>query len=201
MATIRTSYTLEIHIDSQRITKKSLEEKANQILQKSVEKDLISLQINTPHDFYHQLVINGDIKPVDAFHYEIQEEIIKKEYLEKSFYRYIDEVGDEIRYRIYPILAEIEQRFRAFISKALAEIQHFGKELNPVLDKINKRASLRYKNSRNNQIAPHYLEYYLECTDFKDLIEFINFKQPLQDCHLFDDLKLKWTQNKKELSF
>ena len=210
MTTTRT-YKLEIHIDSQQITKESLEEKANAILRNYLTKGSISLQINTPHDFYYQLVVNGDLQSVDACHHKIDEDIIKKEDL--KFYRYTDEAGDEIRYRVYPILADIEQRFRAFINKALAEILGFDWWENSVPEKINKVTSDRYSNSRKDQIAPHYLE----CTLFDDLIKLITinycefqdnlsftnkeFDQLLQDCHSFDDLKLKWNQKKKVLSY
>jgi hypothetical protein len=210
MTTPRT-YKLEIHIDSQQITKESLEEKANAILQKYLTKSSISLQINTPHDFYYQLIVNGDLQSVDACHHKIDEDIIKKEDL--KFYRYTDEAGDEIRYRVYPILADIEQRFRAFINKALAEILGFDWWVHSVPEKINKVTSDRYSNSRKDQISPHYLE----CTLFDDLIKLITinycefqdnlsftnkeFDQLLQDCYSFDDLKLKWNQRKKVLSY
>jgi hypothetical protein len=130
-----------------------------------------------------------------------------------KFYRYTDEAGDEIRYRVYPILADIEQRFRAFINKALAEILGFDWWVHSVPEKINKVTSDRYSNSRKDQIAPHYLE----CTLFDDLIKLITinycefqdnlsftnkeFDQLLQDCYSFDDLKLKWNQRKKILSY
>ena len=164
MTTPRT-YKLEIHIDSQQITKESLEEKANHVLQKYLEENSISLEINTLHDFYYQLVVNGDLQSVDACHHKIDEDIIKKEDL--KFYRCTDEAGDEIRYLVYPILADIEQRFRAFINKALAEILGFDWWVNSVPEKINKVTNDRYSNSRKDQIAPHYLE----CTLFDDLIK------------------------------
>ena len=108
MTTTQT-YKLEIHIDSQQITKESLEQKTNHVLCQYLEESSISLEINTintQNSSRHQLIINGDIESVDQCHNKIQKEIINKENL--MFYHCIDEAGDEIRYKAYPILAYIE---------------------------------------------------------------------------------------------
>jgi mRNA interferase RelE/StbE len=207
------SYKLEIHIDSQQITKESLEEKANHVLQKYLEENSISLEINTQNSSRHQLIINGDIESVDQCHNKIQQKIINKENL--IFYRYTDEAGDEIRYRLYPILADIEQRFRAFINKALAEIWGFDWwEKYTLKDICTDKSNKLHARYKNDQIAPHPLE----CTLFENLLEIITadiyefspnrpldfngFIKMLEDwgCETIHDAKIKSSEKTKNIS-
>ena len=89
MTTPRT-YKLEIHIDSQQITKESLEQKTNHVLCQYLEKNSISLEINTPNSSCHQLIINGDIESVDQCHNKIQQKIINEGDLKFPFGSLVD---------------------------------------------------------------------------------------------------------------
>jgi hypothetical protein len=205
------TYKLEIHVDSTQITKEILEEKITQVLKKYENKDGIKIEIYTPNECYHQLIINGDIESVDSCHHKIQKNILTE--LNLRFYRCVDQAGDEIRYRLYPILADIEQRFRFFINKALSEISGFNWWENFVPEKISKGAITRYSKAQREQIIPHYLE----CTFFDDLIILItsdyssfqedqpftnkSFDELLQDCQSFDELKSKWDKKKQIFSY
>jgi hypothetical protein len=212
MTTPRT-YKLEIHIDSQQITKESLEQKTNHVLCQYLEKNSISLEINTPNSSCHQLIINGDIESVDQCHNKIQQKIINEGDL--KFYRYIDEAGDEIRHIAYPILADIEQRFRAFINKALAEIWGFDWwEKYTLKDICTDKSNKLHAKYKNDQIAPHPLE----CTLFENLLQIIttdiyefspnrpldfnSFIKMLEDwsCETIHDAKIKSREKTKTIS-
>jgi hypothetical protein len=130
-------YTLETHIDSRYITKQSLIENIRSFLRDYLNK--IAWEVDS-YKLYHQLTIIGDIKSIDCCHNLIQQIINNKEL---DYYHVMDEVGDEIRKTAYPILAEIEQSFRAFINKVLVEVLGFDwwekYTLKEIPEKVNKR--------------------------------------------------------------
>ena len=209
MTTTRT-YKLEIHIDNQQITKESLEEKANHFLQKYLEKNSISLEINTPNSSCHQLIINGDIESVDQCHNTIQQKIINEGDL--KFYRYIDEAGDEIRYKAYPILAYIEQRLRVFVNESLVEILGFAWWEKYAPQDMAKTVNPLHSKSKNDYITPSVLE----CTFFDDLIKLISdgvsefpsnkpiyineFSSILESCQTVDEIKAVWNEKTRIIS-
>ncbi len=210
MTTTRT-YKLEIHIDSQQITKESLEKKANHVLQKYIEKNSISLEINTPNSSFHQLIINGDIESVDQCHNKIQQKIINEENL--MFYHYIDEAGDEIRYKAYPILAYIEQRLRVFVNESLVEILGFAWWEKYAPQDMAKTVNPLHSKYKDDYIAPSVLE----CTFFDHLIELVTaevsefpsnkpitsdeFSSMLGSCQTIDEFKSVWNEKTRIISF
>ena len=209
MTTPRT-YKLEIHIDSQRITKESLEQKTNYFLQQYLEETSISLEINTPNSSCHQLIINGDIESVDQCHNTIQQKIINKENL--MFYRYIDEAGDEIRYKAYPILAYIEQRFRVFVNESLVEILGFDWWEKYAPQDMAKTVNPLHSKYKDDYVAPSVLE----CTFFDHLIELIfdgvsefssnklitinQISSILESCQTIDEFKAVWNEKTRIIS-
>jgi hypothetical protein len=210
MTTTRT-YKLEIHIDSQQITKESLEEKANHVLHKYVEKNLISLEINTPNSSCHQLIINGDIESVDQCHNKIQQKIINEKNL--MFYHCIDEAGDEIRYKAYPILAYIEQRLRVFVNESLVEILGFAWWEKYAPQDMAKTVNPLHSKYKDDYVAPSVLE----CTFFDHLIELVTaevsefpsnkpitsdeFSSILGSCQTIDEVKSVWNEKTRIISF
>ena len=119
-------YKLEIHIDSEELSVNDLKSKVNDILNDYVDRVELKFDaINNDGTIqYNKIFIQGSLEDVDECHAQLQTKIFTQEPL--NFYRCIDEVGEEIRYQAYPILAEIEQKIRSFISRALADIWGFN---------------------------------------------------------------------------
>ena len=200
-------YTLEIHIDSRCITKQSLIESIKSFLREYLNK--IEWEVDSHASLYHQLTIIGDIVSIDCCHNLIQQIINNKEL---RYYRVVDEVGDEIRKRAYPILAEIEQRFRAFINKVLVEVLGFDWWAKYTLKEIPESVKQRYNDYKNNQVSPSFLE----CSDFNHLVNIIrakvselpsnksitkeNVDSILENCNTLDEAKAIWNEKTKVIS-
>jgi hypothetical protein len=200
-------YTLEIHIDSRCITKQSLIENIKSFLREYLNK--IAWEVDSDASLYHQLTIIGDIVSIDCCHNLIQQIINNKEL---RYYRVMDEMGDEIRKRAYPILAEIEQRFRAFINKVLVEVLGFDWWAKYTLKEIPESVKQRYNDYKNNQVSPSFLE----CSDFNHLVNIIrakvselpsnksitkeNVDSILENCNTLEEVKALWNEKTKVIS-
>jgi hypothetical protein len=211
-------YTLEIHIDSRYITKQSLIENAEYALKSYLGK--IDWDIDDPNSVYHRFIVIGDINSIDNCHNLIQQSIINRKDL--KFYHYIDEVGDKIRELAYPILAGIEQHFRAFINKVLVEVLGFDWWEKYKLKEIPEKVNQRYNDYKKDQAAPSFLE----CSDFDHLVNIImaevselplkkdvksnefsnivkNISETINDCQTLDEFnkfKRNWNEQNKIIS-
>jgi DNA-binding phage protein len=156
-------YHLEILFDGTQITLEELKKKASQALQEYLSD--IELKVDSTNSAALNLAIKGTLEVVNACHKKINEILIEQSHLRAM--RLLDEAGDEIRQRAYPILAEIEQRFRLFVSQALIEVCGFYWWNN--LAPANIRDNVR---KVQNESDGTFLDF-LECTQFNDLIEII----------------------------
>ena len=211
------SYKLEIHLDEifddQPISLEDLTGKVELALTNYLEN--IKLDITTAKDkdkvLYHRISIEGCLQNVDECHYRLQEaNILRKEPL--NFYRYIDEAGEQIRYLAYPILAEIEQKIRGFISRAIVDIWGFNWWNSHPPEKIAQKTEEIY--ARNNK---HFLLHPLECTTFESLIAIVMAKLPnwqndqtltvndlsklLEECSSVEDIKNCLQEKTKKHSY
>ena len=172
------SYKLEIHLDeifdSQPISLEVLINKVEIALTDYLEN--IKLDITTVKDsdkvLYHRISLEGCLKDVDECHDRLEKaNILRQEPL--NFYRYIDEAGEEIRSKAYPILAEIEQKIRGFICRAIAEIWGFNWWSSHPPENIAQRIDRTYtQNNQYSRLHP------LECATFEDLIGIFTAKLP-----------------------
>jgi hypothetical protein len=165
------SYTLEIHISNTHFFGATLEEKVNDILNDFIEKIALNIYPIKEKDkiLYNRIVLNGSLQDIDKCHQKLQKHILSQEPL--NFYRYIDEAGDKIRCQAYPILAEIENKIRAFINQAIVDIWEFNWWNSHPPDKIAQKTNKLYFRHKNDEnVHP------LECTNFEDLIDILTAK-------------------------
>ena len=168
------TYKLEVHIDSQQISLNDLTERVEKALSTYTAK--IQVEINEVKDknktLYNRIFLKGSLEDIDECHYQLEEtQILTQEPL--NFYRYLDEAGDKIRYLAYPILVEIEQKIRGFISRAIAEIWGFNWWSSHPPENIAQRINRTYtQNNQYSRLHP------LECATFEDLIGIFTAKLP-----------------------
>ncbi|MHC5818351.1 MAG: hypothetical protein ACYT04_21275 [Nostoc sp.] len=159
------SYSLNLLFDNTQITLKELKKQAEDVLVEHLPE--IDFKINTTHSGTLLLTLKGKIEVIDKCHDKIYKKLVKDS--ELNCLRLLDEAGDEIRQKAYPILAEIEQRFRVFISQAIVEVCGFywWDTLAPanMRDKVH---SIREKHQEDGMLLD-----FLECTQFDDLITII----------------------------
>jgi hypothetical protein len=202
-------YSLEILFDATQVNLEELKDQAKKALQNYLTD--INLKVEPTHPGYLQLTIKGTLEVIDACHNKINEILLNQSQL--NFVRLLDEAGDEIRQRAYPILAEIEQRFRVFVSQTLVEVCGFDwwqtlaptnmrSKVQPILDKQQKSGTA---------IAP------LEGTQFDDLVTIINAKvskwsndkllsvsellEVLSNCRSIDEFRNRIEEKVKEFSY
>src|SRR5699024_5886848 len=107
-------YKLEYWIDERNYSKEDLESK----LSKDLEKLETEITVNAESDYYLVAIV-ADKHNIDACHHHLnfdREEICRAK----------DELGDELRSKAYPILAETETRLRRFITRAMIEVLDFN---------------------------------------------------------------------------
>ncbi|MEA5469875.1 hypothetical protein, partial [Spirulina sp. 06S082] len=158
-------YSLCLLFDSSQITPSELKSRIEDVLKKYLSD--IELSIKPNHSKFIELNILGSRETLDKCHKKINKILLDKGGL--TFIRLRDEVGDEVRKQAYSILADIEQRFRTFINRALVEVRGFnwGESLAP--SKIREHAeSIRGKHQNNDFILD-----FLECTQFDHLIDLV----------------------------
>lgn len=158
-------YSLKLLFNQTQITSEELKSQADTILTDYLSQ--INLKIDTTHFGALLLTLQGTIEVTDKCHDKINKKLVTE--LELSFSRLLDEAGDEIRQQAYPILAEIEQRFRRFVNQAIVEVCGFswGNTLAPV-NMRDKVQSIREKHQEDGSSLD-----FLECTQFDDLITII----------------------------
>jgi hypothetical protein len=156
-------YRLEILFDGTQISLEKLTKETTHALQEYLSD--IELTVAPTNSEAWKLVIKGTLEIIDACHERINKILFEQSQLRGM--RLLDESGDEIRQQAYPILAEIEQRFRVFVSQALIEVCGFDWGNN--LASANIRENVR---KVKNEADGTFLDF-LECTQFNDLIEII----------------------------
>ena len=115
-------FVLRIQFDREQVDCDKVEEETRKIL--SARLSSVRLEVGTAKNGHPLLAVLGPLEEVDACHIEISRILIDK--LQWRHFRLIDDAGDELRKRAYPMLAEIEQDFRAFINQCLIETQGFS---------------------------------------------------------------------------
>ncbi|HEY9803936.1 MAG TPA: hypothetical protein V6D25_26595 [Leptolyngbyaceae cyanobacterium] len=161
-------YRLRFLFSNQQITLNELKQETQHVLQKYITHIIFS--INPDDNGFLVLEIEGNLDIVDACHDKINDKLLNKRQL--KFIRQLDEAGDEIRRQAYPILAEIEQRFRAFISQALVEVLGFDWWSSFAPPEIRKSVESVREKHQSNDLSLDPLEF----TQFDDLIKIITAK-------------------------
>lgn len=202
-------YCLRLLFSNEQIGLKELQEKTESVLQKYIAYISLSITCNDKGSFV--LEIHGTLDIVDACHDLINQKLLNKHQL--KCIRLLDEAGDEIRRQAYPILAEIEQNFRAFISQALAEVSGFDWWSSFAPPEIRRNVESVRGKHQTNDISLDPLEF----TQFDDLIKIItaevsewsedqplsvnNFLELLSDCDSVTEIKTKLLGKIKKFSF
>jgi hypothetical protein len=115
-------YELKIVFDKSRIDEKHLYENAEKL---RISSEInIELTAGNTQEGHPVLTVNGDLECVNDFHLEISKTLFKK--LQLKHFRLIDQAGDEIRQRAFPIIAEIEQDIRTFVNQSILEFDGLG---------------------------------------------------------------------------
>ncbi len=159
------AFSLQILFDGTQISQEELKANVEKLIQAQLphikEFDVKS----TRSGLY--LSITGPLEIVDKCHDDINVDIIGR--CQLVCVRLIDEAGDEVRRRAYPILARIEQNFRVFINRAFTEVVGFDWwEKVPLPREIRAKVkSLRDKDEDRAWLHP------LEYTQFDDLVDLI----------------------------
>jgi hypothetical protein len=112
-------YELAFLFDASQVTRDDLKKRARALLQKHLAKVVLDVKSVEPGGV--QLSITGPLEDVDACHDKLNAELSGR----YSCVRVLDEAGDDIRQRAYPILARIEQGLRTFINRAMTEVIGF----------------------------------------------------------------------------
>lgn len=192
------AYKLEYWINKRNYSEEGLKSKLFQDL----EKLDIELDVKEEADYY-LVIIEGDKRNTDACHDHLN-------FDREEIFRAKDELGDELRSKAYPILAEIEIRLRRFITRAMIEVLDFNWWDRSTPKKIRKNVSRIEKQSGSKQAAD---QHQIEFTMFDDLIELVTGKYQkwtdtknltpadladlLDDCETIEELKQELSQKRK----
>lgn len=163
---------LEILFDKTQNSAVEIKYKIERILKPKL-KDILRLEaIDSSHKTV-KLVICASLHTIDDCHDLINQFIIASEL---NCIRITDDAGDIIRERAYPILSEIEQRFRQFINQAILDVEDVDFEYWETIadSKLQDKVELiRLKSQAQESRVPLHP---LECTLFEDLLEIIESK-------------------------
>ncbi|MDJ0735111.1 MAG: hypothetical protein QNJ47_13775 [Nostocaceae cyanobacterium] len=201
-------YSLRLLFDSKQISSGELEEKVKDVLAEFLP--YVEIKINQSSKGI-EFVLKGTLEVVDDCHHKINKKIVETDNL--NFQRLLDEAGDKIRQQAYPILAEIEQLFRVFVSQAIVDIFGFDWWDNFAPADIRNKVQPIYDKHREDgaSIDP------LECTQFDDLVKIITAEtfewsedrslsaadllKLLHDCDSIAELKNKLEDKIKKFAF
>jgi len=200
-------YRLEILFDGTQITLEELNKKASQALREYLSD--IELKVDSTNSTALKLAIEGTLEVVDACHDKVNKILIEQSQLRGV--RLLDDAGDKIRQRAYPILAEIEQRIRVFVNQALVEVNGFDWWVNFV------PADIRGSVKKVQEQADGTFLNFLECTQFDHLIKIVtennsewsenksvslsDIKELLSSSQSIEDARTKFAQKTKKFSF
>lgn len=208
MSEPKKEYLLKLLFDGTQVSQEELQEKAKDALQNVYPN--IPL-VDKLHSTTLQLTLKGELEIIDKCHAKLNKVLIKEHQLKCK--RLLDEAGDEIRRQAYPIISDIEQRFRVFINQALIEVAGFDWWDTKTSAELRSKVQPIYDKHQEDgtPLDP------LECTQFDDLINIINseasewsessnlkvsdFIELLSDCESITELKDKVIQKTKKFAF
>jgi len=205
------SYSLEFLIDETQVNSDDLKKSVARVLGRhrlSVDWKLAEMT------FQHlKLSIRGSLEDVDACHKRLNQKFVNH----YSCIRLRDEAGNEIRHQAYPILAHIEQQLRAFINRAMIEVNGFDwwNSMTPFLTDQGIRDGVQKVEKRMGK-ASSALHHPLELTLFEDLIRIVtgsiqywstgkplsagDLLEILSDCSSLEDLQKKLAEKTRKVS-
>jgi hypothetical protein len=151
-------YILEYWVDSNAFSKESLEQKISQEL-----GDLEVQFLIDDKESYLSLSIKADAKNIDACHDRLN-------FDRENIFRVKDELGDQLRSKAYPILAEIETRLRKFISSTMIEVLGFSWWDTSISETIQENVNEIESRTESKEARFHHP---IEFTMFDDLINIV----------------------------
>ena len=157
------TYVLEYWIDLNCFSRDQLENHVKESLDKFLEE--INLEIKE-NDKYLILCITSTDKFIDSCH-------DKLDFDREWFFRAKDELGELLRARAYPILAEIELWLRSFIKRAMINVIGFDWWNSFISENIRERVRDIETRAGKYQVKFHHP---IEFTFFEDLIVIVTAK-------------------------
>jgi len=132
-------YSLEFLFDGSQIDEDQLRKQSAKAigLQRDSSVEMVTEKLtSTAGTSCLKLSIKGNWEKVDSCH----QKLAKAQLVRRDFcILLLDEPGDEIRERAYPILARIETRLRTFVNRAMTEIIGFDWWENMVPEQVRER--------------------------------------------------------------
>ncbi|BBD63223.1 hypothetical protein NIES2109_60730 (plasmid) [Nostoc sp. HK-01] len=161
---------LEIMFDKTQNSAVEIQSKIEKLLKQKL-RDITKLEALDSSHKTVKLVICGSLNTIDECHDLINQFIIESKL---NCIRITDDAGDIIRERAYPILSEIEQRFRQFINQAILDVGDVDFEYWETIadSKLQDKVELIRLKSQESRVPLHPLE----CTLFEDLLDIIESK-------------------------
>ncbi|MBD1838643.1 hypothetical protein H6F78_09740 [Coleofasciculus sp. FACHB-64] len=198
------TYTIEYWIEITRFSKEQLENHVKQSLDKFLEN--INFDIQEKANYLILRIVSTE-EIIDTCHDQLKFE------REWSF-RAKDELGNLLRAKAYPVLAEIELRLRSFISQAMIDVLGFDWWNSFISENIQKRVRDIEAKAGKNQVKFHHP---IEFTFFDDLIVIVttNFQawsdsqavtvtdlsELLSVCNSIEDVQREVNNRRKIVSF
>jgi hypothetical protein len=156
-------YALEYWINLDKFSKEQLED----YVKESLNKFLANIKFEVQEkDRYLILLIVSTEKIIDSCHDKLNFD------REWSF-RAKDELGDSLRLKAYPILAEIELSLRSFIQQAMINVLGFDWWNSFIPEDIREKVKIVEAKAGNYQVKSHHP---IELTFFEDLIGIVTTK-------------------------
>jgi hypothetical protein len=115
-------YVLKLQFDRDQVSPDKLREDTFKVLASRLGSARI--EVGTAKNGHPLLSITGPLSDINACHIEVTRVYFEK--LKWHHFHLVDEAGDELRGTAYPILAAVEQEFRAFINQCLVETEGFS---------------------------------------------------------------------------
>jgi len=205
------SYSLELLIDGTQVSSDDLKKSVASVLGRHVSS--IDWRLTQTTSEHFKLSIKGSLKDVDACHERINKEFVNH----YSCIRVCDEAGNEIRQQAYPILAHIEQQLRAFINRAMIEVNGFDwwDSITPSLADQRIRDEVQKVEERIGEKSSA-IHHPLELTLFEDLIPIVtgsiqywstskplsagDLLKILSDCASLEELQEKLAEKTRKIS-
>lgn len=194
-------YKLEYWVDKRNYSKEDLESKLSQNLGKLDTEVTVKAESD-----YYLVIIDADKRNIDACHDHLS-------FNRDEIFLAKDELGDELRSKAYPLLAEIETQLRRFITRAMIEVLDFNWWGRSTPNSIQENVDEVERKAGTKQAQEHHQ---IEFTKFVDLISFVTGKyqkwsdtknltpadlaELLDDCENIEELKQKLSQNREQTS-
>ena len=202
-------FELKILFDGELIGRDKLEEQSRKVLAEHLAN--VELKTETTTSGHSLLSVKGPLISVDACHRAIAKVLIGR-LGHTYFFRLIDEAGDEIRRRAYPILADLEQDLRAFVNQSIVEV--LGFEWWTSLGKVDIPGLTSPSTDLRSLRETHHP---LELTQFDDLVKImttevaqweddrvlsmLELAELLEEAENIGDLKKRLARRRERFSF